>query len=151
MMFLLGMIIFVGMIVMAMMMSGEMMMFVNLPSLIVVIPPALMFTLTSSSKQSRSHAVKLLFNESLHLNSAELIAAKHVFTTFGNLNILMGFIGVIIGAMAMGSSLNGENISQIFGSAFAVCVLPFFYAFLIKVLCYAAEAKIQFKIINLAS
>jgi flagellar motor component MotA len=92
-----------------------------------------------------------LFSEEVDLNSAELNAAKHLFTTCGNLSLLMGCIGVIIGAIAMGSTLNGENISQIFGAAFAVCVLTLFYFLLIKALCYAAEAKIQFKIINLAS
>jgi flagellar motor component MotA len=150
-MFLLGTIVFIGMIAMAMMISGEIMMFVNLPSLLIVVPPALILTLGSTSKQSRSHAVKLLFNDGLRLNSAELNAAKHVFTTFGNLNMLMGFIGIIVGAIAMGNTLNNDNISQLFGSAFAVCILTLCYALLIKALCYAAEAKIQFKIINLAS
>lgn len=70
---------------------------------------------------------------------------------FGNLNMLMGWIGVIIGAIAIGSAVNGENISQLFAPAFAVCALTLFYALLLKALCYAAEAKIQFKIINLAS
>jgi flagellar motor component MotA len=146
-MFLLGMIVFVGMIAMAMIISGEIMMFVNLPSLLIVIPPALMLTLASSSKQSRSHAFKLLFKDGLRLNNAELNAAKHVFTTFGNLNILMGCIGFIIGAIAMAAN----NESAVFGPAFAVCAITLLYAFLIKTLCYAAEAKIQFKIINLAS
>ena len=127
------------------------MMFVNVPSILVVVPPALMLTLASSSKQSRCHAIKLLFSEGLELNSAQLHAAKQVFTTFGNMNMLMGSIGVIIGAIAMGSTINSENISHLFGSAFAVCVLTLFYALLIKTLCYAAEAKIKFKIINLAS
>jgi len=150
-MFLLGIIVFISMIALAMIMSGEIMMFVNVPSILVVVPPALMLTLASSSKQSRCHAIKLLFSEGLELNSAQLHAAKQVFTTFGNMNMLMGSIGVIIGAIAMGSTINSENISHLFGSAFAVCVLTLFYALLIKTLCYAAEAKIKFKIINLAS
>jgi hypothetical protein len=150
-MFLLGMIVFVSMIAMAMILSGEIMMFVDIPSFLIVVPPAFMLTLASSSKQSRSHAIKLMLSENLDLGKAELHAAKQVFTTFGNMNMLMGWIGVIIGTIAMASTINGENISQLFGSAFAVCVLTLFYALLIKALCYAAEAKIQFKIINLLS
>ena len=150
-MFLIGMIVFVGFILMGMIMSGNMAMYVNLASLLVVIPPAVLLTLASSSKLSRSHGVKLLLGENLNLEKTELHAAKQVFTTFGNMNMLMGWIGVVMGAVAMANSITGENVSQVLGPAFSVCVLTLFYALLIKALCYGAEAKIQFKIINLAS
>lgn len=150
-MFLLGMIVFVAVTAMAMVMGGEIAMFINVPSLIIVFPPALMLTLASTSKQSRNHAMKLLFSEDADLNHTQLSAAKHVFTIFGNMNLFMGWIGVVIGAVAMASNIEPESFSQVFGPAFAVCLLTLFYALLIKALCYAAEAKIQFKIINLAS
>lgn len=150
-MFLLGMIVFVAATAMAMVMGGEIAMFINLPSLIIVIPPALMLTLASTSKQSRIHAMQLLFNEETDLNSTELSAAKQVFTLFGNMNLFMGWIGVVIGAVAMASNIEPETFNQVFGPAFAVCLLTLFYALIIKALCYAAAAKIQFKIINLAS
>lgn len=54
----------------------------------------------------------------------------------------MGFIGVVINAVAMASNIEPETFSGVFGSAFAVCMLTIFYALLIKALCYAAEAKI---------
>jgi flagellar motor component MotA len=150
-MFLLGIIIFVGMTLMAMVMSGEIMMFVNVPSFLIVVPPALILTFASSSKQSRSNAFRVLFSENLNLSREELIAAKQLYTTFGNMNMLMGCIGVVIGAIAMASNIEAKVFSQVFGPAFAVCVLPLLYALLIKTLCYGAEAKIQFKIINMAS
>ena len=86
-------------------MSGNIVMFVNIPSLLVVIPPAVLLTLASSSRQSRSHAIKLLLGENLDLEKTELYAAKQVSTTFGNLNMLMGWIGVIIGAITMASNI----------------------------------------------
>ena len=150
-MFLLGIIIFVGMTLMAMVMSGEIMMFVNVPSFLIVVPPALILTFASSSKQSRSNAFRVLFSENLNLSREELNAAKQLYTTFGNMNMLMGCIGVVIGTIAIASNIEAKVFSQVFGPAFAVCVLPLLYSLLIKTLCYAAEAKIQFKIINLAS
>jgi len=150
-MFLLGIIIFVGMTLMAMLQSGEIMMFVNVPSCLIVVAPALILTCASSSKQSRSHAFRVLFSEDLDLSREELNAAKQLFTTFGNMNMLMASIGVVIGAIAIASNIEAKVFSQVFGPAFAVCVLPLLYALLIKTLSYAAEAKIQFKIINLAS
>jgi hypothetical protein len=150
-MFLLGIMVFVGMTLMAMVMSGEIMMFVNVPSFLILVPPALILTCASSSKQSRSHAFRVLFSEDLNLSREELNAAKQLFTTFGNMNMLMGCIGVVIGAIAIASNVEAKVLSQVFGPAFAVCVLPLLYALLIKTLCYGAEAKIQFKIINMAS
>jgi hypothetical protein len=149
--FLLGIILFVGMTLMAMVMSGEIMTFVNVPSFLIVAPPALILTCASSSKQSRSNAFRVLFSEDLNLSREELNAAKQLYTTFGNMNMLMGCIGVVIGEIAIASNIEAKVFSQVFGPAFAVCVLPLLYALLIKTLCYGAEAKIQFKIINMAS
>jgi hypothetical protein len=116
-----------------------------------VVPPALILTFASSSKQSSSNAFRVLFSENLNLSREELIAAKQLYTTFGNMNMLMACIGVVIGAIAIASNIEAKVFSQVFGPAFAVCVLPLLYALLIKTLCYGAEAKIQFKIINMAS
>lgn len=119
---------------------------VSEPTLIlVVVPPAILLTLASCTELYRSHGVKLLFGENLNLEKAELHAVKQVFTTFGNMNMLMGWMGVAIGAVAMANSNTGENVSQVFGPAFSVCVLTLLYALLIKALYCASEAKIQFK------
>jgi hypothetical protein len=123
----------------------------NVPSLLIVIPPAVFLTLACSSKKSVQNAFIVMLSERLDFEKIELVTAKQVFNTFGNMNMLMGWIGVIIGAIAMASNIETEVFSQVFGPAFAVCLLTLFYALLIKTLCYGAEAKIQFKIINLAS
>lgn len=145
-MFLFGILGFLAVVMMGMIQSGDLSMFVNVPSLLIVFPSALLITIAATSKQSRRNAYSVLFNDDLTLNKTELKAAKHVYTTFSNMNILMGVIGVIIGAIAMSSNM--QDMSS-FGPAFAVCLLTLFYALLMKALCFAAEAKIQFKIINL--
>jgi flagellar motor component MotA len=131
-----------------MILGGDLSMFANLPSLLVVIPPAIFATLAATSKQARSNAWSLLFSEAIELDTSKLKAAKQVFTILGNMSMLMGFIGVVINAVAMASNIEPETFSGVFGSAFAVCLLTLFYALLIKALCYAAEAKIQSKIIE---
>lgn len=147
-MFLLGSLGFVIVVVMSMHFGGDIPMFINVPSLIIVLPPALLFTLACTSKQSRKNALNVLLSEDIVLDNIELNAAKHVFTTFGNMNMMMGWIGVIIGAIAMSSNIESEEFGHVFGPAFAVCLLTLFYGLLIKALCYAAESKIQFKIIS---
>lgn len=145
-MFLFGTTIFMAAVVMAMMMSGNSIwMFINVPSLIIVIPPAVFLTLASSSMKSIKHAFIVLFSEHLDFEKVELVAAKQIFSFLGNMNMLMGWIGVIIGAVAIASNM--DDISA-FGPALAVCILTLFYALLIKAMCFAAEAKIQFKIIS---
>ncbi|GLR70428.1 hypothetical protein [Agaribacter marinus] len=144
-MFLLGILVFIGISLLAMILGGEISMYSNVPSFLMVIPPALIITIAATSKESRKNAFALLINEDLSLVKIELRAAKHVFLTFGNLSLLMGWIGVLIGAIAMASNI--DDLSY-FGPAFAVCILTIFYGFFIKGLCYAAESKIQFKIIS---
>jgi flagellar motor component MotA len=150
-MFVFGVAVFVTFIFIAMIMSGDILIFLNVPSLLIVMPPVVFLTLACSSKKSVQHAFTVMLSERLDFEKIELVTAKQVFNTFGNMNMLMGWIGVIIGAIAMTSNIESEVFSQVFGPAFAVCLLTLFYALLIKTLCYAAEAKIQFKIINLAS
>jgi chemotaxis protein MotA len=149
MMFILSILVFVGVVVMAMIMSGDVDSFINVPSFLIVVPPSVLITLACTSKQSQKNAFALLLSEDLSLDKIELSAAKHAFTTFGNMNMFMAWIAVIVGAIAMANSINGDNFTQAFGPSFAVCILGVFYGFLLKGLCYAAEAKIQFKIINL--
>ena len=149
-MFILSLVVFVGLVCMIMIQARDVLMFANLPSLLIVFPPAFFIMLSSTSKQSRSNALSVLFNDGIILNKSELNAAKHVCTVFGNISMLMGWIGFVIGAVVMSSNIEPEEFSEVFGPAFSVCILTILYAFLIKALCYAAEAKIQFKIINLA-
>lgn len=145
-MFLLSVVVFIGFVVMTMIQGGDLSMFANFPSLLVVIPPAIFVTLAATSKQARSNAWSLLFSEAIELDTSKLKAAKHVFTILGNMSMLMGYIGVVINAVAMASNIEPELFGQHFGPAFAVFMLTLFYALLIKALCYAAEAKIQSKI-----
>jgi chemotaxis protein MotA len=147
-MFLLGILGFVVIVVMAMVQAGDLAMFVNVPSLLIIFPPALLITLASTSKQARKHAFSVLFSENIVLDNTQLKAAKHVFGVFGNMSVIMGLIGMIVGAIAISSSIDSEDLSKVFGPALAVCLLTLFYASLIKALCYAAGSKIQFKIIS---
>jgi chemotaxis protein MotA len=147
-MFLFGILVFVGMVILAMVMGGDFYVFINVPSLLIILPPSLLFTLGCTSKQSRSNAFSLLLSDDMVLDKAELNAAKHVFSIFGNMNMLMGVIGVIIGAILISSSIESESFGSHFGPALAVCLLTLFYSSLIKALCYAAESKIQFQIIS---
>jgi chemotaxis protein MotA len=147
-MFILSILVFSAAIIMAMVMSGHYTMFINVPSLLIVIPPALLITFACSSKQTVKQAFHFTFSERVDFDKGELLCAKKVFNLLGNMNMLMGWIGLVIGAIAIASNIEPEVFSIAIGPALAVCFLTVFYALIVKALCYAAEAKIQFKLIS---
>lgn len=141
-MFVISLLVFLGMTVMAFVLSGELSMFINIPSLLLVVPPALFFAFAATSKQAFSQGLKLLFDDGMDLSKAELLSAKRMFVTLGNVAMWCGFFGVIIGSIAMASSIEPEIFTKVIGPATAVCLLTLLYGMLIKIPCYLAEQKI---------
>ena len=67
----------------------------------------------------------------------------------GNIGLLVGLVAVFIGVITIG--LVYDEGEYPLAKALTVSILTLFYAVILKAICYVAEAKIQFKIINLAS
>ncbi|MBO1256291.1 MotA/TolQ/ExbB proton channel family protein [Alteromonas sp. 5E99-2] len=146
-MFIFGILVFFGVVVLSMWGAGSIGIFSNIPSLLIVIPPAVLITMAASTKQTRKDAIQLLFNEQIPVEKVNMLQAKQVYTTLGNMSMLMGWIGIVIGAIGMSNNITVEGFSHVFGPSLAVCLLTLYYGLVIKGLCYAAEAKIQAKIL----
>jgi ABC-type multidrug transport system fused ATPase/permease subunit len=66
-MFAVSIMLFIGVIAMACWMSGDFSMFIDIPSLIVVVPSAILFAFAATSKKAMSDGMKLMFDEQLTL------------------------------------------------------------------------------------
>lgn len=140
--FIISMLVFVAVGLMAMVMSGELSMFVNLPSLIVVVPPAIAFGVAVTSFESMKLSIKLCISEQPDIPDKQVRLAMKFISVTGNSAVLMGIIFTLVGAIAIASNVNADTFSKVFGPALAVCVLTAFYAAIIKAVCYVAEQKI---------
>lgn len=145
-MFAVSIILFISVVVMAFFMSGEFSMFVNVPSLIVVVPTAIFFSVAATSKQAMINGMKIMMDDQLTLTKPELLSSKLGYKTLGTSAILSGWLGVIIGLVAIASSIKPEIFKDAIGPASAVCLLTILYAYLLKIPCYLVEQKIQNKL-----
>lgn len=68
---------------------------------------------------------------------------KTVFEIVGKVSMLMGWFGVISGAISMASNIEPEVFANVFGPAFAVMSLTLLYALIVKVFCYFAILRIN--------
>lgn len=147
-MFILGILAFVATFFMALLMSADISAYINVPSLIVVIPAAVFISIGIASRNTMKTGFRLLFDDELVVSIPEMKAAKHGFTVLGNSSMLLGYLGVIIGFVAISNHINAETFSKVIGPALAVSLLTLLYALFVKVLCYAAEQKIQHLLIK---
>ncbi|BDX06320.1 hypothetical protein MACH26_18410 [Planctobacterium marinum] len=146
-MFILGLLTFLATLTMAIMWSGHWSIFINIPSFLLVIPPAILLTIGICSAQTCKTALRLLFDNELQPDITELKAAKHVYRMLGNCSLWLGTMGMVLGAVAIATNIEPEAFSDAFGPAFAVATLTMLYALILKVFCYIGEQKIQHLII----
>lgn len=142
-MFAISMILFVGMVGMAFLLSGELSMFFNIPSLLVVLPPAVFFAFAATSKQAIQDGMKLMLDDQFVPNKTQLLSSKRAFITLGNTAMLTGWLGFFIGLIAISSNMEPEVFKDAIGPAMAVCLLTVLYAYILKIPCYLIEQKIQ--------
>ncbi len=141
-MFVLSLLIFIGFTVMAMVLAGSFTMFVDVPSALIVFPGALAFTIAATSWQDFKTAFRHLFTEGDTETTLELKVSERIFNILGNVSLWLGGAMTVIGWVAIGSNLDDVSF---FGVAFAVSILTFLYALLVKIVCYVSEQKLRFK------
>ena len=144
-MFIFSVLIFVGFAYMGMWFAGEPSMFVDVPSLLLVVPASFAFAIAATSWQTFKQRFSFLVDDEAEVSEQQLVNAGTMFKVFGNTAVLSGVVTTLIGAVAIGSNLEPENFSNHFGPAFAVCILTLLYGFGIKTICYVAEQKLVYK------
>ncbi|NVK24973.1 MAG: hypothetical protein HWE10_08600 [Gammaproteobacteria bacterium] len=144
-MFLISILVFIGFTLMGMMMGGDIPMFIDVPSILLVAPPAIAFAIGATSWKSFKMSFGLLIDDENESTSQHLNSAVVMFKVLGNSAVLCGVFATLIGAVAIASNLEPENFSEHFGPAFAVCILTLLYGFMIKTICYVAEQKLEYK------
>lgn len=149
MMFLLSLAVFVGVTFMAMLLGGELSMFVNWPSAVIVLPVSVAFAIATTSIEDFKRAFSIAISDGHEWTEKQYRSAEHVFDMIGNSAVMMGWFGVLLGAIAMASHITKDSFADVFGPATAVCLLTIFYGYAIKIVCFTATQRIKhFSIVN---
>ena len=145
-MFIFSFIIFVALTLWAMWLGGEISTFWNLPSFLLVIPPAILFTVGATSSGDLKMAFSLLIDGEKMPTAHQAKITSRLFSVMGNSALLLGILMTTLGWVSMRSFINPENIQTHLGPSFSVSLLTIMYAIAFKILCYISEQKIQYKL-----
>lgn len=137
-MFVVSVVLFAALTLFAMELSGGIAMFVDLPSIIITLPPALAFTIAVTSVADFKQAFGSLLSG--HVDSLRQVnSSVKVFEVLGNTSLWLGGLMTLLGWVSMGSYIKEV---EVIGPAFAVSILTFIYAMGIKVVCYVAGQRL---------
>ena len=143
--FIISTILFFALLTLAMYFGSAITDYIDMISVLVVFPPAIAFGITATSYQHFKLAIKLAISDQPDVNAAQAKGAKHCMTVTGNVAMFMGWLMTLIGWGAMASNIDSVEFEKVFGPALAVSILTLLYATVIKIICYAAGEKIQFR------
>jgi len=139
-MFIVSIILFLGLTYMAMDIAGGVSMYVDIPSVLLIFPPAIAFACAATSINQVKSALSVLMVADASKQPQVYRSCKRVFSVLGNAGILLGVLMTLIGWVAIGAM--ADDVSMI-GPAFSVSILTLVYGLALKILCYVAEQKIQ--------
>jgi len=143
--FIVSILIFGAVTLMAMLVSSGLKYYLDWPSLFLVIPPAIAFGIAASSFTAYKNSLAFAFVDQIEIDEKEAKSACQFLQVTGTSAIYMGFFTSMIGWISMATNITGDDFSQTFGPAFAVSVLTIMYGMGLKILCYTAENKIRFR------
>lgn len=137
-MFILAMIFFLLMTLFAMHISSGVSLFIDIPTFLIVFPPALILTCAATSYGEVKRAFGILINANRSYNHEHYKRSILVFSTLGNTGLILGMFMMLIGVIAIGNVI--EDFSS-FAPALSVAILSLLYGVAIKLLSYVAQQK----------
>ena len=119
--------------------AGNILHFVDLPSLIIVLGPTIVFAIGSYSWGTYVKTFSIPFGNPENNEQSELVEVNKCLNSMGNMSVVMGIIGTFIGFILILQNL--QNIGENLGPALAV--ITFYYGFLFKALFMSASSKVE--------
>ncbi len=143
--FIVSIIILIVMTLGAMLLGGALGFYWDIPSLLIVVPPAIAFGIAASSVDAYKNSIRLAFVDQLEVDRQTAKSACHFLTVTGTSGMYLAVVMTLIGWVSMGANIKAAEFSTVIGQAFAVSILTIIYAIMLKLVCYTAAQKIQFK------
>jgi len=137
-MFILAMIFFLMMTLFAMYISSGVSLFIDIPTFLIVFPPALILTCAATSYSEMKRAFGILINANRSYDNEHYKRSILVFSTLGNTGLILGIFMMLIGVIAIGNVI--EDFSS-FAPALSVATLSLLYGVAIKLVSYVAQQK----------
>ena len=146
-MFIISILIFMATSLMAMLIAFELAAYLDTISIILVLVPALGFSIAATSYRDLMQGIAMLLSNKKSSTPVQLTLSKHSFRVLGNVALLLGIFSTLVGIIAIAGNLPVAKFSTALGSAVAVALLTLYYGVALKIICYVAEQKLQSKLL----
>jgi flagellar biosynthesis protein FlhB len=124
----------------ATLLSGDVSVFVDIPSILWVVLMAISIMFASTSLKRVRQAFSILLSNDNTCNDVQYRQAIQVFSVFGRSALIAGLFLSLIGLIALASHL---ALLDAMGSGFVIACLPIFYGLFVKLLAMIAEERVQ--------
>lgn len=139
-MFFIGLFMLIAVTFSAMLLSGDISVFIDAPSAIWVLLLTISFMFAATSVQQVKQAFIILINNDKTREESQYQQAKRVFTIMGTTAVFGGLFLSVLGWVALANHLDAL---EVFGTGFSIAALPLCYGIFLKLVAYLAAEKIQ--------
>ncbi|GEM_PF-3215536 len=141
-MFFMSMCGVIAIMLMALVLGGDYGMYVNIPSVIIVLIPSILAGAVYAEKGTfLSHFSLLINNNALKTLQQRQRYAK-MFEIIGQTAMIMAWFGVVAGLVAISGNTTKDTFADVILPAFSVCILTLLYGLMLKALCHFAKIRI---------
>lgn len=139
-MFFIGLFMLIAVTFSAMLLSGDLSVFIDAPSAIWVLLLTISFMFAATSVKQVKQAFIILINNNKTHEESQYQQAKRVFTILGSSAAFGGLFLSVLGWVALANHLDALDA---FGASFSIAALPLCYGIFLKLVAYLAAEKIQ--------
>ena len=114
--------------------------FLDLPSLLLVLPVAVFFGISATSWRSFGRCWTYTLGSAKQVSISDANSVARCLKVMGDVSLIMGIIGTFIGVIfSLNYLQQGANLAPAIG----IAVVTLFYGFLFKLLSYVAEQRVR--------
>ena len=144
MFFLFSIFIFVILSVLAAIIGGHIGLFINIPSLVLIIIPPFIFAIAATSIKAWILCLKLLLIDQDYSDQKKVKEASRFLKVYGNTSVILGIFYTLFGAVQMLNSFEFPGTtSTVISRALSVCILTLLYGIAIKCILYVADQRLR--------
>ena len=119
---------------------GNLAYFIDLPSLIIVVIPTLGLAIGNFSWKTYKKTWSIPFGNPENYEQSELIETHKCVNFMGNMFVIMGLIGSLIGVVLTLQTLDDPKM---IGPAVAISIMTLFYSVMLKGFCMHRSSRIE--------
>ena len=114
--------------------------FLDLPSLLIILPVAIFFGISATSWRSYGRCWTYTLGGAKLVPISEANSVARCLKVMGDVSMLMGIIGTFVGAIL---TLNYLQLGADIAPSIGIAVVTMFYGFLFKLVSYVAEQRVR--------